>query len=255
MSYRRNAHETATGGAGSDSEATRPLQTDPLQVADNAPTLPFSAEVVADRSAELSETQPISAFRSVSSVSARAYTHDVQDPTETLPTRSFDSRMLSKADSSTRLMQTTQTLEEPSIQASRSPYAAPRVEPATPVVPATPVPPRASAPNVSYGGAPYSGVPYPNEAFPPASQPGDVYSPVGVTSISSVGRPMRPGEGDPKSYPSTGLLMRHLLLCFSWGHRFSGLSVSLSTRTPVSRWMSRPIPNTRASSITIAAPL
>ena len=78
MSYRRNAHETATGGAGSDSEATRPLQTDPLQVADNAPTLPFSAEVVADRSAELSETQPISAFRSVSSVSARAGPH--RDP-------------------------------------------------------------------------------------------------------------------------------------------------------------------------------
>lgn len=222
MSYRRNTHETATGGAGSDSEATRPLQTDPLQVADNAPTLPFSAEVVADRSAELPETQPISAFRSVSSASARAYAHDVQDPTETLPTRSFDSHMLSKADSSTRLMQTTQTLEEPSIQASRSPYAAPRVEPATPVVPATPVPPRAAVPNVSYGGAPYSGVPYPNEAFPPASQPGDVYSPVGVTSISSVGRPMRPGEGDPKSFPSIGLLMRHLFALLFLGASLFG---------------------------------
>ena len=208
MSYRWNAHETVASGAVSDSEATRPLQT-----GDNAPTLPFSAEAVADRAAELSDTQPISTTQPISatrSSSARAYAHDAQDPTEVLPARSPDTRLLSNAEGSTRLMQATQTLEEPTIQASRSPYAAPRAEPATPAAPAAPVPPRAATPNVSYGGASYSGVPYPNEAFPPASQMGNVYSQVGVTSMSPMGNPIRPGEGDPKSFPSTGLLMRHL---------------------------------------------
>ena len=138
MSYRWNAHETVASGAVSDSEATRPLQT-----GDNAPTLPFSAEAVADRAAEFSDTQPISATQPIlatRSSSARAYAHDAQDPTEVLPARSPDTRLLSNAEGSTRLMQATQTLEEPTIQASRSPYAAPRVEPATPAAPAAPVP-------------------------------------------------------------------------------------------------------------------
>ena len=220
MSYRWNAHETVASGAVSDSEATRPLQT-----GDNAPTLPFSAEAVADRAAELSDTQPISATQPIlatRSSSARAYAHDAQDPTEVLPARSPDTRLLSNADGSTRLMQATQTLEEPTIQASRSPYAAPRVEPATPAAPAAPVPPRAANPNVSYGGASYSGVPYPNEAFPPASQTGNVYSQVGVTSMSPMGNPIRPGEGDPKSFPSTGLLMRHLFALLFLGASLFG---------------------------------
>lgn len=220
MSYRWNAHESVASGAVSDSEATRPLQT-----GDNAPTLPFSAEAVADRAAELSDTQPISATQPIlatRSSSARAYAHDAQDPTEVLPARSPDTRLLSNADGSTRLMQATQTLEEPTIQASRSPYAAPRVEPATPAAPAAPVPPRAANPNVSYGGASYSGVPYPNEAFPPASQTGNVYSQVGVTSMSPMGNPIRPGEGDPKSFPSTGLLMRHLFALLFLGASLFG---------------------------------
>ena len=220
MSYRWNAHETVASGAVSDSEATRPLQT-----GDDAPTLPFSAEAVADRAAELSDTQPISATPPISaarSSSARAYAHDAQDPTEVLPARSPDTRLLSNTDGSTRLMQATQTLEEPTIQASRSPYAAPRVEPATPAAPAAPVPPRAANPNVSYGGASYSGVPYPNEAFPPASQTGNVYSQVGVTSMSPMGNPIRPGEGDPKSFPSTGLLMRHLFALLFLGASLFG---------------------------------
>lgn len=220
MSYRWNAHETVASGAVSDSEATRPLQT-----GDNAPTLPFSAEAVADRAAELSDTQPISATQPIlatRSSSARAYAHDAQDPTEVLPARSPDTRLLSNADGSTRLMQATQTLEEPTIQASRSPYAAPRVEPATPAAPAAPVPPRAANPNVSYGGASYSGVPYPNEAFPPASQTGNVYSQVGVTSMSPMSNPIRPGEGDPKSFPSTGLLMRHLFALLFLGASLFG---------------------------------
>ena len=220
MSYRWNAHESVASGAVSDSEATRPLQT-----GDNAPTLPFSAEAVADRAAELSDTQPISATQPIPatrSSSARAYGHDAQDPTEVLPARSPDTRLLSNADGSTRLMQATQTLEEPTIQASRSPYAAPRVEPATPAAPAAPVPPRAANPNVSYGGASYSGVPYPNEAFPPASQTGNVYSQVGVTSMSPMGNPIRPGEGDPKSFPSTGLLMRHLFALLFLGASLFG---------------------------------
>ena len=220
MSYRWNAHETVASGAVSDSEATRPLQT-----GDNAPTLPFSAEAVADRAAELSDTQPISAAQPISatrSSSARAYAHDAQDPTEVLPARSPDTRLLSNTDGSTRLMQATQTLEEPTIQASRSPYAAPRVEPATPAAPAAPVPPRAANPNVSYGGASYSGIPYPNEAFPPASQTGNVYSQVGVTSMSPMGNPIRPGEGDPKSFPSTGLLMRHLFALLFLGASLFG---------------------------------
>lgn len=220
MSYRWNAHETVASGAVSDSEATRPLQT-----GDNAPTLPFSAEAVADRAAELSDTQPISATQPIlatRSSSARAYAHDAQDPTEVLPARSPDTRLLSNTDGSTRLMQATQTLEEPTIQASRSPYAAPRVEPATPAAPAAPVPPRAANPNVSYGGASYSGVPYPNEAFPPASQTGNVYSQVGVTSMSPMGNPIRPDEGDPKSFPSTGLLMRHLFALLFLGASLFG---------------------------------
>lgn len=220
MSYRWNAHETVASGAVSDSEATRPLQT-----GDNAPTLPFSAEAVADRAAELSDTQPISTTQPISatrSSSARAYAHDAQDPTEVLPARSPDTRLLSNAEGSTRLMQATQTLEEPTIQASCSPYAAPRVEPATPAAPAAPVPPRAANPNVSYGGPSYSGVPYPNEAFPPASQTGNVYSQVGVTSMSPMGNPIRPGEGDPKSFPSTGLLMRHLFALLFLGASLFG---------------------------------
>lgn len=220
MSYRWNAHETVASGAVSDSEATRPLQT-----GDNAPTLPFSAEAVADRAAELSDTQPISATQPIlatRSSSARAYAHDAQDPTEVLPARSPDTRLLSNTDGSTRLMQATQTLEEPTIQASRSPYVAPRGEPATPAAPAAPVPPRAANPNVSYGGASYSGVPYPNEAFPPASQTGNVYSQVGVTSMSPMGNPIRPGEGDPKSFPSTGLLMRHLFALLFLGASLFG---------------------------------
>jgi len=53
MSYRWNAHETVASGAVSDSEATRPLQT-----GDDAPTLPFSAEAVADRAAEQAAKRP-----------------------------------------------------------------------------------------------------------------------------------------------------------------------------------------------------
>lgn len=216
MSYRWNAHETVASGAVSDSEATRPLQT-----GDNAPTLPFSAEAVADRAAELSDTQPISATQPILATRSSS-ARDAQDPTEVLPARSPDTRLLSNAEGSTRLMQATQTLEEPTIQASRSPYAAPRAEPATPAAPAAPVPPRAANPNVSYGGASYSGVPYPNEAFPPASQMGNVYSQVGVTSMNPMGNPIRPGEGDPKSFPSTGLLMRHLFALLFLGASLFG---------------------------------
>ena len=149
MSYRWNAHETVASGAVSDSEATRPLQT-----GDNAPTLPFLRR---GRRGPRGRALRYPAYLCDPAdfghpfLLPRAYAHDAQDPTEVLPARSPDTRLLSNTDGSTRLMQATQTLEEPTIQASRSPHAAPRVEPATPAAPAAPVPPRAANPNVSYG--------------------------------------------------------------------------------------------------------
>ena len=40
--------------------------------------------------------------------------------------------------------------------------------------------------------------------------------------MSPMGNPIRPGEGDPKSFPSTGLLMRHLFALLFLGASLFG---------------------------------
>lgn len=219
-----SAHETATPAAGHSDDRTKVLtdyRSSPANEAapvGSANTESANTEVI---SSHPEHTEVIGATRPL----PRAYRAPIKIP-ETIPSpQERASRGNYGADEP---MQATRRLDPPkppvsgfplNNQMGASPMGAPQM--GTPQMGAQqPLPPQGMPPQAP-AQTPPQPVAYPPEAYPAAAYPNGAYVQTGQVPVDASGRPVdRPGEEQGHHLPSTGVLMRHVMVLL-----FLGLSL------------------------------
>lgn len=219
-----NSHETATPAAGHSDDRTKVLTDYRSSPANEAASA--GSTNTGSVNAESANTEVISSHPEQSEVIGatrplpRAYRAPIKIP-ETIP--SPQERASQGSYSADEPMQATRRLDPPkppvsgfplNNQMGASPMGAPQM--GTPQMGAQqPLPPQ-TPPQ-----APPQPIAYPPEAYPAAAYPNGAYVQTGQVPVDASGRPVdRPGEEQRHHFPSTGILMRHVMALL-----FLGLSL------------------------------